>query len=63
VCVLHATQHTNINLIDVPFRYDLGKGPYVNEEIMNYNRKLHKVTKRFKNAQLVKATTNRELFT
>lgn len=63
MCVLHATQHTNIILIDVILRYDLGKRPYINEEIMNYNRKLHKVTKRFKKAQLVKATTNKELFT
>jgi hypothetical protein len=30
---------------------------------MNYNKKLHKVTKRFKNAHVVKAITNRELFT
>ena len=30
---------------------------------MNYNSKLHKVTKSFKHAKLIKATTNRELFT
>jgi hypothetical protein len=30
---------------------------------MNYDKKLHKVTKRFKNARLVKAITKRELFT
>jgi hypothetical protein len=60
---LDATQHTHVILIGVPLRYDPGKRPYINEEIMNYNRKLHKVTKRFKHAQLVKATTNRELFT
>ena len=51
--VLHATQHTNIILIDVPLRYDVGKRPYVNKEIMNYNKKLRKVTKKLKNAQLV----------
>ena len=61
--LLDATQHTNVILIDVPLRYDPGKRPCINEEIMKYNRKLHKVTKRFKHAQVVKATTNRELFT
>jgi hypothetical protein len=30
---------------------------------MNYNKKLHEATNRFKNAQLLKAITNRELFT
>ena len=48
---LNATQHTNVILIDVPLRCDLGKRPHINEKIINYNRKLHKVTKRFKNVQ------------
>jgi hypothetical protein len=60
---LDATQHTNVILTDVPLRYDPGKGPHINEEIVNYNRKLHKVTNSFKHAKLIKATTNRELFT
>ena len=60
---LNATQHTNVILIDVPLRYDPGKRPHINEEIMNYNRKLHKVTKCFKHVKLVKATINREFFT
>ena len=42
-------QHVNIFLVDVPFRYDLRDRPYINEEIMKYNRKVHKVTKSFKN--------------
>jgi hypothetical protein len=29
---------------------------------VNYNKKLHKIIKRFKHAKLIKATTNRELF-
>ena len=45
---LDATQHTSIILIDVPLRYDLGKIPCINKEIMKYNRKLHKVTKRLR---------------
>ena len=60
---LDATPHTNVILIDVPLRYDPGKRPHINEEIVNYNRKLHKVTKSFKHAKLIKATTNRELST
>jgi hypothetical protein len=63
VRVLDATQHTNVILIDVPLRYDPGKRSHINEEVVNYNRKLHKVTKSFKHAKLFKATTNRELFT
>jgi hypothetical protein len=42
---LNAKQHTNVTLIDVPLRYDLGKRPYINEEIMNYNRKIHTVNR------------------
>jgi hypothetical protein len=60
---LDATQHTNVILINVSLRYDPEKRPYINEEIINYDRKLLKITKRFKHAQLVKTTTNRELFT
>jgi hypothetical protein len=63
VKLLDATQHTNVILIDVPLRYDPGKRPHINEEIVNYNRKLHKVTKSFKHAKLMKATTNWELLT
>ena len=44
---LDATQHTNIILIDVPLRYDPGKRPHINEEIVKYNMKLHKLTKSF----------------
>jgi lysophospholipase L1-like esterase len=60
---LDATQHKNVILIDIPLRQDPGKRPYINEEIVNYNRKLHKVKKSFKHAKLIKATPNRELFT
>jgi hypothetical protein len=30
--------HVNVILVDIPFRYDLRERPYVNEEIMKYNR-------------------------
>lgn len=52
---LDASQHANVILIDVPVRYDPWKRPYINKKNMNHNRMLHKVTKRFKHAQLVKA--------
>jgi len=39
---LDAIQHTNVILTDVPLRYDLGNRLYIYEEIINYNRKLHK---------------------
>jgi hypothetical protein len=39
---LDATRHTNVILIVVPLRYDTGKRHHINEEIVNYNRKLHK---------------------
>jgi len=38
---LNAPQHTNVIVIDVPLRYDAGKRPHINEEIVNYNRKLN----------------------
>jgi len=60
---LDATQHTNVIAIDVPLRYDPGKRPHISEEIVIYKTKLHKVTKSFKHAKIIKATTNRELFT
>jgi len=60
---LEATQHTNVLLIDVPPRYDLNTIPNINTKIINHNKKLHKITKSFKHVQLVKAITNRDLFT
>jgi len=60
---LEATQLTNVLLIDVPLRYDLNTIPNINMKIMNHNKKLHKITKSFKHVQLVKAITNRDLFT
>jgi hypothetical protein len=61
--VLRYSKHTNVFLTDVPPRCDSGKIPHINEEIMNYHTKLHEETNRFKNAQLLKTITNRELFT
>ena len=56
-------QNTNIILTDVPMRNDVKVGSPSNEQIMNYNRKLHKVIKRFNHVKLTEVTTNREHFT
>jgi hypothetical protein len=47
----------------VPLRFDLNERSGINDDIRKYNRKLHKVIKRFKNIQLIKAVSDRELFT
>jgi len=60
---LDGTQNTNIILTEVPMRNDKGIGSPINEQITNYNKKLHKVTKQFKHVKLTRVTTNREHFT
>jgi hypothetical protein len=41
-------------IISVPYRFDLNNRPSMNKEIRNYNSKLSKVIKAFKNVQLFK---------
>jgi lysophospholipase L1-like esterase len=60
---LDVMQHTNVILIEIPVRYDAGASPWINEQIKQYNRKLGKVTKSYKQAKLIKITTNREHYT
>ena len=60
---LDDTQNTNIILTDVPMRNDVEVGSPFNEQIKNYNKKLHKVMKRFNHVTLTKVTTIREHFT
>jgi hypothetical protein len=59
---LDGTQNTNVILVEVPVRYNIGAISCI-EQIENYSKKLHKVTKRFKHVKLIKVTTNREHFT
>lgn len=61
--VLDDTRNTNIILTDVPMRNDVEVGSPSNEQITKYNKKLHKVIKRFNHVKLTKVTTNREHFT
>jgi hypothetical protein len=60
---LDGTQNTNVILVEVPVRYNIGARSHINEQIENYNKKRNKVTKSFKHVKLVKVTTNREHFT
>jgi hypothetical protein len=60
---LDDAQNINVILAEVPMRNDIGVGSPINEQIKNYNKKLHKVTKRFKHVKLTRVTTNREHFT
>ena len=60
---LEDSQHTNIILLDVPLRYDIGIGSSVNEQIIKYNKQLHKIIKHYKHVIMVRSTTKREHFT
>ena len=55
---LDSTQNTNVILVEVPVRYDSGARSHINEQIVNYNKKLFKATKSFKHVKLVKVTTD-----
>jgi len=57
------TQNTNVILMEVPVRYDTEVRPLISEQIVSYNRKLHKVTKKYKHVKLVRVTTSRNHFT
>jgi hypothetical protein len=60
---LDALQHTNVILTEIPVRYDIGASSWINEQIKQYNRKLGKVTKSYKQAKLIRITTNRDHYT
>ena len=60
---LENTRNTTVILMEVPVRYDAGARPGISEQIVSYNKKLHKVTKRYKHVKLVRVTTSRNHFT
>jgi lysophospholipase L1-like esterase len=60
---LDGAQNTNVILVEVPVRYNIGARSHINKQIENYNKKLYKLTKSFKHVKLTKVTTNREHFT
>ena len=60
---LDDTAHANVVLVEVPYRYDLRKRHCINDDIMKYNRRISKLTKKYKNVQIIQAITDRDLFT
>jgi len=60
---LEGTHNTNVKVLEVPVRYDVGIQSTINRQIESYNKKLHKIIKGYMHVQLIKVTTNREEFT
>ena len=60
--VMH-NNHTNIVVMNVPFRYDLPNSSAVNEKISFFNKKLQKLTKVYLHTSFLGIMNNRELFT
>jgi lysophospholipase L1-like esterase len=60
---LMKSQHTNIILINAPYRFDLEDLSRVIEEVRAFNRKLSKRAKRFENTSVVNVESQRHLFT
>jgi hypothetical protein len=54
--------NTNIIVLDIPHRYDLGKNSCVNKEIQSFNQKLRKLTKLLKHVSVLEVSSNREDF-
>jgi hypothetical protein len=59
---LDGAQNTNVILVEIPVRYDIGAISHINKQIKNYNKKLYTVTKRFKHVKLIAVATTREHF-
>ena len=49
--------------MEVATRYYAGAKPQINEQIVSYNKKFHKVTKRYKHVKLLRVTTSGNHFT
>jgi hypothetical protein len=60
---LKRNQHTTTIIISVPYRFDQKVRSSINEEIMNYNRKLKKLVKIRNGAHMINATCDRHFFT
>ena len=56
-------KHTNILLMNVPYRHDLPNATSVNVLILDLNRKLQKLGRIFPHMSFVKTDTNRILYT
>ena len=60
---LNDSQNTNIILVEVPLRHDIGIKSSKNELILKHNRTMHKIAKNHKHVKLISITPNREYFT
>jgi hypothetical protein len=58
-----SNNHTNIILINVPFRYDLPNSTFVNKNISTLNRKLQEFVKVFPHTSFIITDNNKNLFT
>jgi len=58
-----SNNHTNILLMNVPFRYDLSNSVSVNKNISVLNRRLQKLAKAFSHISFLGTVNNRILFT
>ena len=54
---------TNVQVVNVPNRFDLEAHSFVNYEVNTFNRKLYKYMKSFQNATTVEVTSDRDNFT
>ena len=55
--------HIKVLIVAAPHRHDLIPALCVNNEVLNFNRKLQKITKKFDNTETVKMSTRRDHFT
>jgi hypothetical protein len=55
--------HTNIIIINVPYRYDVLNHPHINSSIKSFNSKLLKLANRFSHVGITEIENNRLLFT
>jgi hypothetical protein len=60
---IKASNHTNIILINIPFRYDLRNSTSVNGDISTLDKKLKKLVKVFPHTKFLETDNNRNLFT
>ena len=54
---INRVSHTNIILLNVPFRYDLPDSLLINRENESFNRKLMELKLRFSYVNFLKSTT------
>ena len=60
---LTKNNHTNILLMNIPFRYDLPNSFSINKNITSLNGKLHKLVKAFQHTSFLETDNNIILFT